>query len=86
VLAAIERSSAGRFTGAGIRVQRSRTSYRVAAREGSGIGASLSARTPLAAIFVQHRRPVASDLTADLALSATVAAGGVHLGLQSELR
>jgi hypothetical protein len=86
LLAAVERNSAGRFTGAGVRVQRSRTSYRVAAREGSGIGTSLSARTALAAIFVQHRRPVASDLTADLALSATGAAGDVHLGLQSELR
>jgi len=86
LLAAVERSSAGRFTGVGIRVQRSRTSYRVAAREGSGIGTSLDARTPLAAVVVQHRRPVTSGLTADVALSVTGAAGGLHLGLQSELR
>jgi hypothetical protein len=86
LLAAAERSSEGRFTGVGIRVQRSRTSYRVAAREGPGIGTSLDARTPLAAVFVQHRRPVTPGLTADVALSATGAAGGLHLGLQSELR
>lgn len=86
LLAAVERSSAGRFTGAGIRAQRSRTSYRAAGREGPGIGTSLDARTPLAAVFVQHRRPVTSGLTADVALSATGAAGDVHLGLQSELR
>jgi hypothetical protein len=86
LLGVIERSSAGRFTGAGVRVNRSRTSYRAAVREGSGIGASLDARTPLAAIFVQHRRPVTSGLTADLALSATGAARDVHLGVQSELR
>jgi hypothetical protein len=86
LFAAVERSSAGRLTGAGIRVQRSRTSYRAATREGSGIGASLDARTPLAAVFVQHRRPVTSGLTADAALSATGAAGDVHFGLQSELR
>jgi hypothetical protein len=86
LFAAVERSSAGRLTGAGIRVQRSRTSYRAATREGSGIGSSLDARTPLAAVFVQHRRPVTSGLTADAALSATGAAGNVHFGLQSELR
>jgi hypothetical protein len=85
LFAAVERSSAGRFTGAGIRVQRSRTSYRAAARD-SASGTSLDARTPLAAVFVQHRRPVTSGLTADVALSATGAAGDVRLGLQSELR
>jgi hypothetical protein len=37
LLAAVERSSAGRFTGAGLRVQRSRTFYRVASPERSGI-------------------------------------------------
>jgi len=86
LFAAVERSSAGRFTGAGIRVQRSRTSYRVSAREGSGIGTSLNARTPTAAVFVQHRRPVASELTADVALSATAAARDVYLGSHAELR
>jgi hypothetical protein len=86
LFAALERSSAGRFTGAGIRVQRSWTSYRAATREGSGIGTSLGARTPLAAVFVQHRRPLTSGLTADVALSATGAAGDIHVGLQSELR
>ncbi len=86
LLAALERTAAGRFTGAGIRVQRSRTSYRVVAGEAAEPGTSLDARTPLAAVFVQHRRPVASTVTGDLALSATGAAGDVHVGLQSELR
>lgn len=86
LLVAVERSSDGRFDGAGIRVQRSGTSYHVAAREGPGMGTSLTARTLLAAVFLRHRRPVASGLTADLALSATGATGDVYLGLQSELR
>jgi hypothetical protein len=86
LLAVVERSSAGRFTGVGMRVQRSRTSYRSAALESPGIGTSLDARTPLAAVFVQHRRPVAPGLTADAALSATGATDDVYLGLQSELR
>jgi hypothetical protein len=86
LLAAVERSSAGRFTGAGLRVQRSRTFYRVASPERSGIGTSLDARTPVAAVFLQHRRPVASGLVADVALSATGAAGDVFFGSQSLLR
>ncbi len=86
LLAAVERNVAGQFTGAGIRVQRSRTSYRVAAHAGSGIGTSLDARTPTAAVFARHRRPVALGLTADVALSATSAARDVYLGSQAELR
>jgi hypothetical protein len=86
ILAAVERGSAERFSGAGIRVQRSWTSYRAVAREDSGVGTSLETRTPLASVFVQHRRPVTSGLTADVALAATGAMGDIHLGLQSELR
>ncbi len=85
-LAAVERSPPGRFTGAGIRVERSRTFYRAAVRDSAGSGTSLDARTPIAAVFARHRRPVAPGLSADLALSATGATGDVHLGLQSELR
>jgi carboxypeptidase family protein/TonB-dependent receptor-like protein len=86
LLAAVEHRADGRFTGAGIRVQRSRTLYRVTAQSDTGGGTSLGARTPLAAVFVQHRRPLWSTLTADVALSATGAAGGVFLGTQAELR
>ena len=86
LLAAVERNSAGRLTGAGIRIQRSRTSYRVSSRESPGIETSLDALTPAAAVFVQHRRPVGSKLTADVALSATAAARDVYLGSHAELR
>lgn len=86
LIAAVEHSAAGRFSGAGIKLQRSRTSYRVAPRTGTGIGTSLEARTPVAAVFAQHRRPLGSRITADVALSATGAAGDLHLGSQAELR
>ncbi|HWB42427.1 MAG TPA: TonB-dependent receptor, partial [Gemmatimonadales bacterium] len=71
VLATAERSLDGRSTGAGIRLQRSRTSYRVAARRGTGIGTSLVDRMPLATAFVRHRRPLRTTVTGDVALSAT---------------
>lgn len=82
----MERSRDGTFTGAGIRVQRSRTSYRVAARPGTGIGTSLADQLPLATVLAQHRRSLRPMLTADVALSGTAAARDVLLGAQGELR
>jgi hypothetical protein len=84
--AAVEHSEGDRFSGAGLRVQWSRTAYRVSAQVASGIGTSLRSRTPMAAVFVRHRRPLDSGLTADLALSAMAGAGDVRLGTQAELR
>ncbi|MGH7579887.1 MAG: TonB-dependent receptor [Gemmatimonadales bacterium] len=86
LIAAVEHTGDTRFTGVGMKLQWSRTSYRVSGRAGTGIGTALRARTPMAALFAQHRRPLAAGLTADLALSGIAAAGGLHLGSQAELR
>jgi hypothetical protein len=86
MIAAVERVSGSRFAGAGIKLQWSRTEYRVSERTGAGNRTSLRARTPMAAAFARHRRPLAPDLTADLALSAMAAAGDVYLGSLAELR
>ncbi len=86
LLLALERQAGGRYWGAGLRIQRSRTAYRVAAHGGSGVGTSLRAMTPSAALFFQHRRPLVAALSADLALSTTAAARDVWLGAQGELR
>ena len=86
VLATVERTYGKRLTGIGLRVQRSRTSYRVSPIEGSGGQSSLGSRIPMASLLARHREPLASTLSADLALSATAAAGDVHLGPQAELR
>ncbi len=85
LLVALERSSVDRFTGAGVRLQRSRTSYRVSVSDDSR-GTSLRALMPAVALFAQHRRPLASAVSVDVALSATATAGDVYLGSQAELR
>ncbi len=84
LLVALERSTGGRFTGAGLRLRRSRTSYRVSASDSGGT--SLRELTPALALFAQHRRPLASAVSADVALSATATAGDLYLGSQAELR
>lgn len=84
LLATVERTSGDRLTGLGFRVQRSRTSYRVSRRD--GVGSSLDSRIPIASLHGRHREPLAAGLSADLALSATAAAGDLHLDPRAELR
>ncbi len=86
LLAAVEQSSAGTTTVAGIRVERSRTSYQI--RSDSAVGPSwgLSARTPVAAAFVQHTRPISHRLELKLGASLAAAAGDLHLGPGAQLR
>jgi hypothetical protein len=86
LLATVERSSGDRLTGVGVRIQRSRTSYRVSPREETGVGSSLTSRIPIASLLARHREPLAAGLSADVALAATAAAGDLHLGPQAELR
>ena len=86
LLATVERARGDRLTGIGVRVQRSRTSYRVSPRDGAETGSSLGSRIPIASLLARHREPLAGTLSADLALSATAAAGDVYLGPQAELR
>jgi hypothetical protein len=86
MLATVERSYGRRFTGIGVRVQRSRTSYHVSPLGGTGAGTTLDSRIPLASLLARHREPLAGGLSADVALSATAAAGDLHLAPQAELR
>jgi hypothetical protein len=58
----------------------------VSPRDGAEIGSSLGSRIPIASLLARHREPLAGTLSADLALSATAAAGDVYLGPQAELR
>jgi hypothetical protein len=86
LLGTIERSSGDRLTGLGVRLQRSRTAYRVGTVGGSGTATSLGSRMPLGSLLAHHREPLLAGLTADAAVSATAAAGDVHLGPSLELR
>jgi hypothetical protein len=86
LVVALRRATSERFTGAAIRVQHSRTDYRVVLPDGGRAIFARTAKTPIASVFVQHQRAVAAGLTADLALSVTGAVGGIRLGPQAELR
>jgi hypothetical protein len=86
LLGTIERASGERRSGIGLRVQRSRTTYRVAPVVGSGTAISLGSTTPLATLLAHHSQPVVAGLTADAALSATAATGDLHVGPRLELR
>lgn len=85
LLAVVERSGSGRTTLAGVRVRRSRTSYRVTSASGGSPSLALGARTPVAALFVGHERPLGRRLVANVALSAADA-GRLYLAPQAALR
>ena len=86
LLGTVERWYGRRFSGIGVRVQRSRTSYHVSPLGGTGAGTTLDSRIPLASLLARHREPLIGGLSADVALSATAAEGDLHLGPQAELR
>jgi hypothetical protein len=86
LLGTLERSSGERLTGVGVRIQRSRTDYRVASVGDSAATTSLGSRIPLVTLLAHHKEPLAAGLTADAAMSATAGAGDLHLGPRLELR
>jgi hypothetical protein len=86
LLASVERSHPGASIGAGVRVERSRTVYRIAPLATTGSHLDLNARTPVASLFIQHQRELASRVSAEAAVSATTAAGGFHWGMQGQVR
>ena len=85
VLAVMERTDRQTTTTAGVRLERSRTVYRVTPT-GEGSFLDLSARTPVGTIFLQHERNLGARLRSNLGLSASSAAGGRYLSVQSQLR
>lgn len=74
-----ERRAPGRSTLAGIRLQWSRTSYRVAPVDGAPPSLRLRAETPVTTLFVEHQRVLDPRVTANIALAAAGAAGTVWL-------
>jgi hypothetical protein len=79
LVAAAERRAGREWTKAGVRVERSRTTYEVD-------GDALAATTPVATLFGRHTRPLGAHT--DLTLGASVAAadGGVHVAPGAQLR
>lgn len=86
LLVLVGRGGSKSSTATGLRIERSRTIYRVAPAEGASPFFELGARTPVGTVFLQHDRPLGRRLGALLALSAASAAKDIHLNLQTQLR
>jgi hypothetical protein len=86
VVAVAELAGTGRMTTAGIRAQRSRTSYRLQPVTGTGDSSALTVETPVTAAFIRHQESVGSRSEVEVALVSAVAAGRVHLGPSAHLR
>jgi carboxypeptidase family protein/TonB-dependent receptor-like protein len=86
LLAAFQRVGPGSRSTVGVRIQRSRTGYRVAPMDDSVPAFELRARTPVAAVFVQHQRSIGPGVDTDLGASVAYAASDIHLKVTSQLR
>jgi hypothetical protein len=69
----------------GIRFNQSRTSYRVMSSD-EAARMTLSARTPLASVYISHARPIGRALSAELSLSTALQAGDVYPAPRATLR
>lgn len=86
MLAALEQGSARASTVVGIRVERSRTSYRVQPDSSTGAAFRLGASVPAVTGFAQHTRRIARPVELTLAASATATSGGLYFGPRTQLR
>jgi hypothetical protein len=82
----VEMTGKGRSTAAGIRAQRSRTSYRFGPDSGDESSTALNTRTPVSAAFVQHARPITASTDLELGMVGAIAAGDLHLSPRAQLR
>jgi len=73
----LERGTEHGHTALGIRIQTSRTTYRLRSDSASGI--SLDTRAPLGALFVERSQILSEHVEIQTSLTATGAAGGVRL-------
>jgi hypothetical protein len=79
----VTREGSGRSTSAGIRLERSMTSYRV---EGDGAPAfSLDSRTPVSAAFVRHTRPLGPRNLLEASASLMAVDGELHWGPRARI-
>jgi hypothetical protein len=83
LLATGERHGRAAATSVGVRLERSRTRYH-SASQGSIL--RLHASTPVGSAFIRHERELSTTMAASAAVSASAAAGDLHLSLQSQLR
>ena len=84
-LAAIERRRPGGRDELGLRAERRRTTYAIAADSASA-GYRLAATTPIVTLFGRHGRQLGAHLALELGASAVAGAGAVRLEPGAELR
>ena len=83
LLGTMELPFQGGRTALGMRVERSRTDYRTTS---DSLDQSVSARTPVVALFAQHSRPIRADLQLTLGAALDRAESRLHLAPQAQLR
>ncbi|MGH7672817.1 MAG: carboxypeptidase regulatory-like domain-containing protein [Gemmatimonadales bacterium] len=86
LLAAVEHFSSHATTVAGIRVERSRTSYRIDSDSTPEPSWDLSARTPVATAFAQHTRRIGDRMAFKVGASLAAHGRDLHLGPRAQLR
>lgn len=86
LLAAVERRSHAATTLTGIRLERSRTSYRVESDAAGRPSWRVSARTPVATAFAQYARAFGKRIELELGVSVGATAGNVYPGPRAQLR
>lgn len=86
LLASGGRSSGGTTTLAGIRIERSRTSYRIESDSSAGPRWGFDARTPVITAFAQHARPLSPQVELKVGAGLAAATGDVHLGPRVRVR
>jgi hypothetical protein len=86
LLAAVERGVGNARTEAGLRLERSRTDYRVEPLRGADPVFETRSNTPLASLFLQHEGALGATGAVSLGGSVTSAVHGLHVGLQSRFR
>jgi hypothetical protein len=85
MLASIERSSSHGTTVAGMRIERSSTSYEVRSDSTAGPGVSAGGTTLVAAPFAEHTRTLGHGVRLQAGASLAAAGGNLHLSPRTQL-
>jgi len=86
MLATVQHSSDHAATVAGVRVERSNTSYRVRLDQPAGHAWPLEGQTPLTTVFAHHTRTLGHGLALALGTAAAVAERRAYLAPRAQLR
>ena len=85
LLATVAHTAGQQSTIAGVRLERSRTTYRVGPVADPDEADGVDARTPLAALFVEHVRGVGRRTGIEMSAALTHAAGRTHFSPRAQL-